>query len=194
MSPAIFGSEPAVAPSGTYAGVSILQAEQNNGLRLINAIPAALRQQAILLTPKGPRNNLAEAFKDNLVLDYAGLSAEQLPGQLQTELLDLTSLWGNNMDLGHARVRMDEIRSHPSETYFAWIGETGPTSPFYYRIHSPVVLIEYDQQAAGPVGKAIGNSDQTPTRNHIHSVLRTPNGNDYGKDLLRQHYEQTAHS
>jgi hypothetical protein len=24
-------------------------------------------------------------------------------------------------------------------------------------------------------------------------VVRTPNGNDYGKDLLRQHYEKHAH-
>jgi hypothetical protein len=30
-----------------------------------------------------------------------------------------------------------------------------------------------------------------PGRLHIHSLIRTPNGNDYGKDLLRQHYEQS---
>jgi hypothetical protein len=29
-----------------------------------------------------------------------------------------------------------------------------------------------------------------PTRHHIHTVVRIPNGNDYGRDLLRQHYEQ----
>jgi hypothetical protein len=29
---------------------------------------------------------------------------------------------------------------------FAWIGGTGPHSVFYYRIHSPVVLIEFDHQ------------------------------------------------
>jgi hypothetical protein len=29
---------------------------------------------------------------------------------------------------------------------------------------------------------------------HIHVVVRTPNGNDYGKDLLRLHYQQSAHS
>jgi hypothetical protein len=28
---------------------------------------------------------------------------------------------------------------------------------------------------------------------HIHTVVRTPNGNDYGKDLLRQHYSQHPH-
>ncbi|TIV10140.1 MAG: hypothetical protein E5W00_08190 [Mesorhizobium sp.] len=30
-------------------------------------------------------------------------------------------------------------------------------------------------------------------RGHIHTVVRTPNGNDYGKDLLRQHHEAHAH-
>jgi len=25
-------------------------------------------------------------------------------------------------------------------------------------------------------------------------VVRTPNGNDYGKDLLRQHYQQHPHN
>ena len=30
-------------------------------------------------------------------------------------------------------------------------------------------------------------------REHIHTVVRTPNGNDYGRDYLRQHYAQFAH-
>ena len=29
---------------------------------------------------------------------------------------------------------------------------------------------------------------RAPNPQHIHVVVRTPNGNDYGKDLLRQHY------
>jgi hypothetical protein len=33
-----------------------------------------------------------------------------------------------------------------------------------------------------------------PFREHIHAVMRTPNGNDYGKDLLRQHYLQHPHT
>jgi hypothetical protein len=59
---------------------------------------------------------------------------------------------------------------------------------FYYRIHSPVILIEFDHQR--PI--ALGRSG-TPTRNHIHTVVRTPNGNDYGKDLLRQHHQRHKH-
>jgi hypothetical protein len=29
-----------------------------------------------------------------------------------------------------------------------------------------------------------------PSRRHIHTVVRTPNGNDFGVDLLRQHHER----
>jgi len=32
-----------------------------------------------------------------------------------------------------------------------------------------------------------------PNLAHVHTVVRTPNGNDYGRDLLRQHREQYAH-
>lgn len=59
---------------------------------------------------------------------------------------------------------------------------------FYYRIHSPVILIEFDYQQ--PIALARSN---TPTRNHVHTVARTPNGNDYGMDLLRQHYQHHDH-
>jgi len=52
-----------------------------------------------------------------------------------------------------------------------------------------VILIEFDHQA--PV--ALPGTRGVPTRAHIHSVVRTPNGNDYGKDLLRQHYEKHEH-
>ena len=35
---------------------------------------------------------------------------------------------------------------------------------------------------------------RVPTRQQVHSVIRTPNGNDYGKDLLRQHYRESHHT
>ena len=91
------------------------------------------------------------------------------------------------MDNGHARVKMEEVRRHLDRTWFAWIGETEPGSVFYYRIHSPVILIEFDHQV--PAGLQQYSKDpNAPNAQHIHVVVRTPNGNDYGKDLLRQHY------
>jgi len=59
---------------------------------------------------------------------------------------------------------------------------------FYYRVHSPVILVEFDHQR----GIALANDE--PSRDHIHTVVRTPNGNDYGRDLLRQHHERFDHA
>ena len=65
------------------------------------------------------------------------------------------------------------------------------TDVFYYRIHSPVILIEFDHQR--PVGTRTINPPGRPMRAHSHVVVRTPNGNNYGKDLLRQHLTTHPH-
>ena len=46
------------------------------------------------------------------------------------------------------------------------------------------MLIEFDHEP----GVVFANDE--PTRHHVHTIVRTPNGNDYGIDLLRQHYER----
>jgi hypothetical protein len=76
------------------------------------------------------------------------------------------------------------VKAHLEETRFFWIGGTEDGDVYYYRIHSPVVLIEFDHQR----GVAFDNDE--PSRNHIHTVVRMPNGGDYGVDLLRQHYSR----
>lgn len=190
MTPTFMGSEPVTANSGRYEGTTVLQNEQNKGLALINALDDVQRQQAIIEVSKTRNNNVGEAFSDNIVLDYAGIRAAEFTAEQKEQLLDLISEYVGNMRDGHAEVKMDEVRQHLDETRFAWIGETEPNSVFYYRIHSPVILIEFDHQT--PIALDYLEPDQ-PTREHIHTVVRTPNGNDYGKDLLRQHYEQHPH-
>ena len=192
MTPFFAGSEPVTATSGKFKGTTILQDEQNNGLAMINALKEDLRKKAILQVSKTGNNNMTEAFKDNVVLDYAGVRASEFSKQEHKRLLDLIALYIDNMDKGHARVKMDEIRRHIDNTWFAWIGGTEPTSVFYYRIHSPVILIEFDHQLPANLRPA-GSGPRVPNREHIHTVVRTPNGNDYGKDLLRQHYQQHKH-
>ena len=94
------------------------------------------------------------------------------------------------MDDGHAEIKMSEVRAHIDDTWFAWIGGTEDDSVFYYRILSPVILIEFDHQRPANLRHLY---PPVPNREHIHAVVRTPNGNDYGKDLLRQHYEDHPH-
>jgi len=172
---------------GKYKGTKILQDEQNNGLSFVNSLTPSQRDKAVLEVSKTGNNNVGEAFKDNVVLDYAGVRVSELSAAQKKSLIELAGLYIDNMEAGHAKIRMDEIEKYLDETYFAWIGGTEPDSVFYYRIHSPVVLIEFDHQR--PAGlRSIMPDPSKPFREHIHCVVRTPNGNDYGNDLLRQHY------
>jgi len=188
MSPVFLGSEPIRATSGKFKGTEILQEEQNQGLAMINLLSPEQQKTAILESSKPGNNALAQAFRDNLKLDYAGVAGKDLDEEQKSKLIELIGLYVGNMDDGHAKVKMSEVERHLDRTYFAWIGGTQEDSVFYYRVHSPVILIEFDHQ-----GRIAPIRDRTPTRDHIHSVVRTPNGNDYGKDLLRQHYETHSH-
>lgn len=185
MTPTFMGSEPVVATTGTYAGTRVLQEEQDKGLAFMQSLTPEQRQVATIQMEKTGNNAVSQAFRDNLVLDYAGIRADRLSAQQQQALFSVIEEFVGNMAEGHARVRMEEVRAHLDDTYFAWIGGVGPEAVFYYRIQSPVILIEFDHQ--NPVALP---GPRVPGRAHIHSVVRTPNGNDYGKDLLRQHYER----
>jgi uncharacterized protein DUF3500 len=192
MTPFFTGSEPVTATAGKFKGTTILQDEQAAGLAMITALDDAQRKKAILEVSKTGNNNLTEAWKDNVVLNYAGVPANELSPAQREKLLGLVKMFVDNMEEGHARVRMEEVRKHLNRTHFAWIGGTDPSAVFYYRIHSPVILVEFDHQRPANL-RHLAADPSKPTREHIHVVVRTPNGNDYGKDLLRQHYAQHKH-
>jgi len=192
MTPLFLGSEPVRATSGKYKGITILQQEQNDGLEMVRALSDTQQQKAILNFSKTGNNNLGEAFKDNIVLEYAGIRANEFTDPVRRRLRELVQLYTINMDEGHARVKMNEVDKHIDNTWFAWIGGTLDDSPFYYRIQSPVILIEFDHQRPANLAK-FAKDPKKPTQQHIHTVVRTPNGNDYGKDLLRQHYLAHPH-
>ena len=107
----------------------------------------------------------------------------------QNQLLELIEIYVGRTTPEHARLKMHEVRRHLAQTYFAWIGSgTSDDDVFYYRVHSPVLLIEFDHQ------RGVALDVNQPFKDHIHTVVRTPNGNDYGKDLLRQHYTLHPHT
>ena len=191
MTPAFWGSEPTVAKAGKYAGTVILQDEQNKGLALVRALTPDQQRHAVLETAKKGNNILAQAFSDNVVLDYAGVRVSSFSAAQKRQLLDLVGLYVGNLRDAHAKVHLADVEKRLDDTWFAWIGGTEDNSVYYYRVHSPVVLIEFDHET--PVGLRHINPPGVPNREHVHAVVRTPNGNDYGKDLLRLHYQQHPH-
>jgi len=188
MTPTFMGSEPTRADSGRFAGTVILEEELAAGLALINTLDAKQRAKAIVSADKTANNNRGELFQDNAVVPYAGIGLSELIGPQRELAVQLIMLHVGNMDAGHAQIKLAEVADHWDETRFAWVGDTAPDSVFYYRVHGPTLMIEYDHQT--PV--ALDGPD-VPSRNHVHTVVRTPNGNDYGKDLLGQHLELHPH-
>ena len=185
MSPVFLGSEPVKAESGKHKGTVIMQEEQDRGLAFMQSLPAAQQKQALIKGEKGGTNNLAEAFKDNRIVAKVGIRASEFDESAKKGLLGLIAVFVNHQAEGHAKVRLEEVKAHLEDTYFAWIGSAGKDAVFYYRIQSPVIYIEFDHQR--PIGL---QRTGIPSREHIHAVIRTPNGNDYGKSLLEQHYEK----
>jgi len=191
MTPLFIGSEPVIAETGKYKGIAILQDEQNSGLKMLRSMNDKQRSEAIIEISKDGNNNLTEAFKDNVVLDYTGVRASSFTRGQKNQLLSLIQLYVDNMDDGHAKVKMEEVEKYMDDTWFAWIGGDEDNAVYYYRIHSPVILIEFDHQKPVGTRQLYGNDVH---RQHIHAVVRTPNGNDYGKDLLKQHYKEHPHN
>ena len=195
ITPMFMGSEPTTAPFGKYAGTRVFEAEEHIALELVHALSAEQRRRAIVsdahVAPEGrSADGLMQggAYRDNAVVPYVGLRCDALSSGQRSELLRLLEVYAGRLRPGHDLVWMADIAEHLDATYVAWYGGIDEDSTFYYRVQSPVVLIEFDHLR----GVALDNDE--PARTHIHTIVRTPNGNDYGRDLLRQHYAHANHS
>jgi hypothetical protein len=187
LTPMFMGSEPTEAEAGKYAGTRVFEAEEREGLALVRSLSAAQRAKTILAAEL-PGELFTVAFRDNFELRYEGMRCGELGTDQQRLLLDLLETYVGRLRPGHDRIRTEEVTRHLADTHFAWIGSTDEESVFYYRVHSPVILVEFDHQ------RGIALDNDAPSRNHIHTLVRTPNGNDYGRDLLRQHHERFDHT
>ena len=200
MTPTFMGAEPRRVRHGPLAGTSLFDPEEALGLDLIRSFDTSQRSRAIVFASIHPDEiapslqNLfdgrmqAGAFHDNLVAPHQGVAGNEMSDVQRRILRDLAGTYVAWRADDHAAVAMCEVESHLDETWFSWYGGTGDDSPFYYRVHSPVILIEFDHHP----GVAFDND--VPSRHHVHTVVRTPNGGDYGADLLREHHERFDHS
>jgi Protein of unknown function (DUF3500) len=187
VTPQFMGSEPVLARFGKHNGTRVFAAEEEQGYSLMSSLSAEERQRATVGTDL-PSELLTAAFNDNRHIEPAGIRYRDLSPAGRERFESLLATYTGRIRPGHAEVRWAEARRHLDDTHFAWIGRFDQTSPFYYRILSPVILVEFDHQSG------IVFDNDTPSRDHIHTVVRTPNGNDYGKDLLRQHYARHDHT
>jgi len=199
LTPAFWGAEPCYADHGPFAGIRLFQDDERAGLTLMRSLSDAQQRRAIVAhsmmggdLPAGRRHfadnlHLGGAFQDNRIVPYEGLRGDALSAAQRRDLMDLIENYLKPLPSGPMSARMAEVERHLADTHFCWIGGFEATSAFYYRVQSPVVFIEFDHHA----GVFLTNAQ--PAKFHVHTIVRTPNGNDYGIDLLRLHYKHAPH-
>jgi hypothetical protein len=190
LAPCFLGAEIAAFESGPYAGLSALQTEQRAGLALVRALTPEQQAAAVLHRsmrtedlPEALRGRVegrhrAGAGRDNLVLPYAGVPAAELDADQRELLLDVVRTYVGRMAGPAAEATLALARAHLDATWFAWIGDPASDGPFYYRVHGPTLLLECDHHA----GIFLDSDEPQPF--HVHTILRAPNGGDYGMALL----------
>ena len=195
LTPSFMGAEPNIGPDGTRA----LDVERAAGFAMYDILTPAQRSTATLHRSmrstdlpheiNGPVDgrHLTGAGQDNRVVPYAGIRGDDLTRGQREALLRVAEPYVDRMPAGPRNAKLAAIERHLDDTYFAWIGGDDPDGAYYYRIQNPVVLIEYDNHPG-----IFLNNDQ-PEPFHIHTIVRTPNGGDYGIDLLALHYAQHDH-
>ncbi len=194
LTPTFMGAEPVEADRGTYRGTRLFDAERAAGLAARRMLrpgqtDRAVLHQSILSRDLPPElvnfvdgRHKAGAGRDNRVIPYEGIRGDELSAGQQEVLLALVRPYAERLPTGPAEDLMASVAAHLDQTHFAWIGGDGDGDAFYYKVHSPVILIEYDCHQ----GVFLDNEEPEPF--HVHTVVRTPNGGDYGRDLLRQHH------
>jgi hypothetical protein len=199
LTPTFMGAEPSRADAGKYAGLVAFEDEERLGLKFARNLSTEQKRKAIfsdsLLPDRLPPGRhqgvdgliLSARQKNNAIIPYEGIRGAELAPQQRQALLDLTQCYLSTLPSGPFAARMDDVEQHFAATHFCWAGGLDDDSQFYYRIQSPVVMIEFDHQS----GVVLKNPK--PKKFHVHTIVRTPNGNDFGMDLLRLHYETAPH-
>ncbi|KAH8883505.1 hypothetical protein GQ53DRAFT_811497 [Thozetella sp. PMI_491] len=189
VSPWFTGAEPNLIDEGPYKGTRILHREEALGLQLMQSLApeqqTAAQVYKLLDDPEMPwgrwnhddQRHLCGAYRDNRIVPYEGILASEMTEAQQNVLLGICEEYLLYLPSKARQMRLDQIRSWFHETYWSWIGDYKDDSPFYYRIQSPVIIIEFDHHS----GVFLTNKE--PAKFHIHTLLRTPNKGDYGMAL-----------
>ncbi|MGN7149904.1 DUF3500 domain-containing protein [Arthrobacter sp. SAFR-179] len=192
ISPVFMGAEPDMIDAGPHRGVKVFKERIALARQLMGALPSELRAGAVVyesmvdpampegrLHP-GDERHLGGCFQDNRVIPYEGIPVADMPADARKLLDAVVDDFIAYLPDGPRAARRREIHDHYGESFFSWIGGWKGEEAFYFRLQSPVVVLELDHHT----GVFLSNDQPAPF--HMHTVVRTPNGNDYGRELVRQ--------
>lgn len=175
MTPSFFGSNPGEVRTGPRQGFRVLAQEEDLGRALVKSLNEEQRKTAIIqeVAPKDVINVPGRTeFTKPEGLPQSEMTAEQ---KAALEKLIHTNLNRHRLELAAddwakiTKAGLDKIS-------FAWAGGLEPGQGHYYRVQGPTFVLEYD--------------NTQNNANHVHSLWRDLT-NDFGKDLLKAHYQES---
>ena len=174
FTPTFLGSSPMEVQTGRYAGLMVLAHEGQYGIDLMASLDSTQQKKAMIA-----ENAAEDVFEGpgrrKSLEKFEGLSAGDLTRDQAHLLRRLVAEYLHNADHDAAHAQMTAIEDAGwDKLWFSWRGPGDPEGVFYYRVHGPRVLIEYNRQSA----------------NHDHMIVRDPT-NDYGEDWLGKHYRES---
>jgi uncharacterized protein DUF3500 len=174
-SPSFYGANPARVPKGKKnEGARVLAAEEDLGRALLMSLPDAQRAEAIVADRAYP-DIVSGTGREAEVGAPKGLPFARMSAEHRQRLRELVELYARRLRDEMAAGELAEIeRAGWHNVFFAWAGGVEPGRPHYYRLQGPTFLVEYD------------NTQNDAS--HVHTVWRDLK-NDFGVDLLREHYE-----
>ena len=193
VAPFFTGAEPNMIDDGPYKGTRILEVEEKLGLELMQSLPAEVQKIAQIYElmhdpamPEGRWNkddqrHLCGAYRDNRIVPYEGVLVSDFSPEQQEKIMGIAEQYLLYLPNKSRQMKLDDVRNMFNQTYFSWIGGYGNEDPFYYRIQSPIIVIEFDHHS----GVFLNNEE--PAKFHIHTILRYPNAGDYAYALRDQH-------
>ncbi len=172
--PLFFGTNPAVVPAGMpmAEGTEVLKTETEMGFSFLASLNDEQHKLA-KINEKAPADMVTANSALAVVNQKEGLPFNKMTKQQQKSLLKIVSHHVQRAPIGFAKELMLKMEGAGLEKlHFVWMGGEKRGEGHYYRIHNPVILIEYD---------CTQNNN-----NHVHSVVRDLT-NDWGEDILGNH-------
>jgi hypothetical protein len=178
LTPSMMGADPAEVRVGSRTGLRALKQEEDLARALVKSLDRERRGRAIV-DPDAPSDILLGPGREAALLKPLGIAAAELDAGQQEVLRELIAEYLRRYRselIAFEIQRLEQVK--PEDLHFAWAGGLEPGQPHYYRIQSPHFVLEYDNTQA--------------QANHIHTVWRDLQ-NDFGRDILREHYENSGH-
>ncbi len=173
--PFFLGSNPGIVKIEEQYGKQVLKKESDLGFTLVNSLNESQLKKA-KFSDVAPAEIITENSRKVKGIPLKGIPYDELNTTQQKVFMELLDVYIGNYIFEFSETFREKIKKAGFENlHFAWAGSLKEGVANYYRIHGPMLLIEFD--------------NTQNNANHVHTVIRDFT-NDYAEDFLQEHYKK----